>query len=110
LKTKLILVKTLHTLIWASYVWIIGYVLAAGITGRITPMGWGAVALLLLEGIVLLVNRWRCPLTHLAARYTAERAENFDIFLPLWLARHNKTIFTPPAVAGILLAAYHAVR
>jgi hypothetical protein len=32
-------------------------------------------------------------LTSLAGRYTEERADNFDIYLPLWLARRNKTIF-----------------
>jgi hypothetical protein len=39
------------------------------------------------------VNRRRCPLTDLAGRYTEERTDNFDIYLPLWLARRNKTIF-----------------
>jgi hypothetical protein len=29
----------------------------------------------------------------LAARYTTDRQDNFDIFLPVWLARYNKTIF-----------------
>lgn len=33
------------------------------------------------------------PLTNLAGRYTKERTDNFDIYLPLWLARRNKTIF-----------------
>ena len=32
-------------------------------------------------------------MTDLASRYTEERADNFDIYLPLWLARHNKLIF-----------------
>jgi hypothetical protein len=31
-------------------------------------------------------------LTDLAARYTEERTDNFDIYLPLWLAQRNKTI------------------
>jgi hypothetical protein len=48
--------------------------------------------------IVLLANRMRCPLTGIAARYTDDRSDNFDIFLPAWLARHNKVIF------GTLLA------
>jgi hypothetical protein len=107
---KLFLVKALHTLIWGAYVWLIGYVLVSGIAGPVTPLVWGAAALILIEGIVLLVNHGSCPLTSVAARYTEERADNFDIFLPLWLARHNKEIFTPLAVAGILLAAFRALR
>jgi hypothetical protein len=49
--------------------------------------------LVLVECAVLAVNRGRCPLTDLASRYTEERTDNFDIYLPLWLARRNKTIF-----------------
>ena len=45
------------------------------------------------ECAILAMNRGRCPFTDLAARYTEDRRENFDIYLPLWLARHNKSIF-----------------
>ena len=56
---------------------------------------WGAslTGLVLVECTVLAMNRGRCPLTDLAGRYTKDRTDNFDIYLPLWLARHNKTIF-----------------
>jgi len=47
----------------------------------------------MVEVIILAVNRWRCPLIAVAARYTDDRRENFDIYLPLWLAMHNKTVF-----------------
>jgi hypothetical protein len=43
--------------------------------------------------LILAVNKGRCPLTNLAGRYTRDRTDNFDIYLPLWLARHNKMIF-----------------
>ena len=48
------------------------------------------------------MNRGRCPLTDLASRYTDERTDNFDIYLPLWLARSNKTIFGTLFVVGEL--------
>jgi len=32
-------------------------------------------------------------LTAVAARYTADRRDNFDLYLPQWLARYNKLIF-----------------
>jgi hypothetical protein len=56
---------------------------------------WAAAltGLVLVECAVLAVNRGRCPLTDLAARYTDEPTDSFDIYLPLWLARRNKTIF-----------------
>ena len=49
--------------------------------------------LVLVECGVLAMNRGRCPLTDLAGRYTEDRTDNFDIYLPLWLARRNKMVF-----------------
>ena len=54
--------------------------------------------------MVLAVNGWRCPLTSVASRYTDERRDNFDIYLPNWLARHNKLIFGALYVAGVAFA------
>jgi hypothetical protein len=40
----------------------------------------------------------------MAERYTANRSDNFDIFLPVWLARNNKLIFGSLfAVSEVLL-------
>jgi hypothetical protein len=55
---------------------------------------WIPASLLILESIVLVLNRWKCPITGMAERFTAERKANFDIYLPEWLARYNKEIFT----------------
>jgi hypothetical protein len=40
--------------------------------------------------------------------YTAERADNFDIYMPLWLARQNKTIFGALFIGGevVLVASF----
>lgn len=46
-------------------------------------------------------NRGRCPLTDVAARHTADRQDNFDIYLPVWLARYNKLIFGALYLAGV---------
>jgi hypothetical protein len=54
------------------------------------------------ECLILAANRGRCPLTGVAARYTEQRTDNFDIYLPLWLARWNKAIFGVIFVAGVL--------
>ena len=67
---------------------------------------WAAVltGMVLIECAILAMNRGRCPLTDIAAGHTAERANNFDIYLPVWLARHNKTIFGTLFVVGMLFA------
>ena len=58
---------------------------------------------------MLIANDERCPLTGVAARYTVDRRDNFDIYLPEWLARHNKLIFGGLFVVGIALVLYQTV-
>jgi len=41
----LTLIKVLHTLIWAFFVVVIGYVLYSGIAGRITTYTWIGIGL-----------------------------------------------------------------
>jgi hypothetical protein len=57
-----------------------------------------------LEVLILVFNSWRCPLTGVAARYTPDRRDNFDIYLPEWLARHNKGVFGTLFVLGLVFA------
>ena len=94
-------IKLLHTAIWLFFA---GCIVAIPVAGAGRQFQWAAAltGLVLIECAVLAVNRGRCPLTGLAARYTEERADNFDIYLPLWLARRNKTIFGTLFVAGEL--------
>lgn len=94
-------VKMLHTLVWAFFV---GCIVAVPILGRLGRFGPAAVLMgvVVAEGVVLAVNRLRCPLTGLAEKFTADRADNFDIYLPVWVARHNKVIFGLLFLGGTL--------
>jgi hypothetical protein len=40
----------------------------------------------LLEGVVLIFNKWTCPLRTMAENCGAENGQISDIFLPKWLA------------------------
>jgi hypothetical protein len=106
---KLFLVKVLHTFIWAFFVSIIGFIVYAGIWNRLSSWVWIAVGLIIAEGIVLLLNKGKCPLTPIAAQFTNNREDNFDIFLPRWLARYNKIIFTVIYFLGVVLVMYRAL-
>jgi hypothetical protein len=92
-------IKILHTAVWAVMA---SSILALPITAVMRHFRWSAALtlLILVECAVLAFNGGRCPLTNLAAHYTAERADNFDIYLPLWLARYNKTIFGALFIGG----------
>ena len=105
---SLFLVRAVHTAIWAFFAGLIFYILIAGITGAITPAVYVSIALVAVESLVLIFFGWRCPLTIIAFRYTEDRASNFDIFLPAWLAEHNKTIFGFLYAAGLALVLYRA--
>jgi hypothetical protein len=88
----LILIKIIHTVVWAVFAGAI-LVLPWFIARRHWRcVGW-LVALVAVECMVVAVNGMRCPLTDVAARYTTNRVDNFDIYLPVWLARWNKVIF-----------------
>lgn len=106
---KLFLIKLVHTAIWAFFVATIGYVVYAGVTGDIGLPVWIAIGLVSLEGLVLLLNQGRCPLTSVGARYTEDRSDAFDIFLPNWLAKHNKLIFTTIFLAATALVISRAI-
>ena len=100
---KLLILKLIHTLIWIFFVWVIGYVVYSGITNQITSYTWVGIGLVIGEGLVLWIFNLFCPLTVLARRYSDSQKDNFDIFLPNWLARHNKVIFTSIFVGGLIL-------
>jgi len=98
----LAVVKTVHTAVWAFF---------AGCVVSLPVLGWRGdfraailvVGAVMVEVAILAVNCGHCPLTPLAARYTTDRRDNFDIFLPVWLARYNKIIFGSVYLAGIAI-------
>ncbi len=101
----LVIVKLIHTVVWVFFVACIAAIPYFAAIGNVRTAGI-FIAIVTIEVLVLVVNRWRCPLTGVAARYTAERQDNFDIYLPLWLARHNKLIFGTLFVAGVAYTVY----
>ncbi|WP_067029823.1 hypothetical protein [Allomuricauda sp. CP2A] len=100
---KLFWIKLVHTLIWAFFVVVIFYVLFSGITGNINTYTWVGIALVIGEGLVLLIFKMFCPLTLMARKYSDSTKDNFDIFLPNGLAKNNKLIFTSIFLIGFVL-------
>ena len=95
-------VKVIHTLIWAVFAGSIAAIPVMALIGdhRAAFIFIGIVSI---EVLVLIVNGMTCPLTAIAARYTDDRSANFDIYLPEWLARHNKEVFGSLYVGGIVI-------
>jgi hypothetical protein len=96
-------IKVVHTVAWAFFAGCIVAITVVSWCGHQVAAAWLS-AIVLVEVLVLLLNRWRCPLTAVAARYTDDRRDNFDIYLPEWLARHNKVIFGALYIMGVAFA------
>ncbi|MDH3305364.1 MAG: hypothetical protein OEM92_09165 [Gammaproteobacteria bacterium] len=99
-------IKAVHTAIWAILVVCILTIPALGWTEMYRQAIWLS-GVVLVEILVLVLNGWQCPLTRVAARHTDDRRDNFDIYLPAWLARHNKVIFGSLFVAGEVIVVLH---
>jgi hypothetical protein len=97
--TSLVTIKTIHTVVWAVLASCILAIPAFGWIEMYQVVVWLTV-IVVLEILVIALNSWRYPLTRVAARYTDDRRHNFDIYLPAWLAQHNKLIFGSIFVAG----------
>ncbi|MGA7615921.1 MAG: hypothetical protein WBX15_12160 [Thermoanaerobaculia bacterium] len=108
-RVRLRAIKLAHTVVWALFA---GSILAipAFAWMRNLPVAWILIGIVFCEVLVLLFNGMRCPLTDVAAKYTGDRRDNFDIYLPEWLARHNKTIFGLLYVVGILVTIAEELR
>lgn len=98
--------KIIHTLIWFFYVFVIGYILYASICNKISIYLFLGIGFVILEGVILLIFKWKCPLTVISYQYSDNHEAGFDIFLPKWLAKHNKSIFGTLFAIGVLITIF----
>ncbi|MFZ0395119.1 MAG: hypothetical protein WCF17_15065 [Terracidiphilus sp.] len=105
----LIVIKSLHTLVWLFFV---ACIFAISLAAAQDHFGRAAVfsGIVVIEILALAFNRGRCPLTNVAERFTADRTPNFDIYLPLWIAKHNKSVFGTVFVAAECFALWRWVN
>lgn len=93
-------IKFVHSFIFFLMTACILYVLYSGLFNRVGWLTLISIVLVVVEGIALAINRWRCPLTTLAENMGAEDGSVTGIFLPRWLAKRAFIIWT-----GVFLGA-----
>jgi len=93
-ETSLAIIKLIHTLVWLFFNAVIFYMLYAAIANKLDMWLWIGFTLVLLEGLTLLIFKFFCPLTIMARKYSDSTRDNFDIYLPNWLAKNTKLIYT----------------
>lgn len=98
---RLLLIKIIHTLVWLFFNCVIFYLVYAVISNRINEWVWIGMGLIAIEAIILLLFGMMCPLTIMARKYSSSTRDNFDIFLPNWLAKNNKLIYS--VIMGMVL-------
>ena len=103
--TRLVVVKTLHTMIWLTIESCMAYVLVSGIRRRSDRRAAAAAGVVAAECVVFIGNGLRCPLTDLAASLGAEHGSVTDLYLPRSIA-HSLQAIHIPIVA--IAAALHA--
>lgn len=103
---QLTVIKIIHTLIWLFFNVVLFYLLYAVIINKIDIWVWICVGLVALEIITLLAFKWFCPLTVWARKYSDSEKNNFDIYLPEWLAKYNKLIYGGIFSLSILILMY----
>ena len=109
-ESKLLLIKIIHTLVWLFFNVVIFYMLYAVIANKIDWLVWTGYGLIAAEGLVLLIFKNICPITIVARGYAASGKDNFDIFLPNWLARYNKVIYMGIVMVVIILTIYQLLK
>lgn len=82
---------------------VIFYLLYAVIVNRIDLWVWICLGFIFLEGLVLLVFKSICPITLVARNFSDSKAHNFDIYLPNWLAKNNKMIYSGIVILALLI-------
>lgn len=104
--SKLTLIKTIHTLIWVFFNIVIFYLFYAVLINKIDKWVWICLGIIVLEGLILLIFKAVCPITLAARRYSDSEKENFDIYLPNWLAKYNKLIYTTIVLIAVVILIY----
>lgn len=109
-ESKLRMIRIVHTLVWILFNVVIFYMLYAVIVNKIDIWLWVCYGLIFAEGLTLLLFKMYCPLTVWARKYSDSSKENFDIYLPNWLAKYNKLIYTSIVVFISVLAAIRIIN
>lgn len=107
---KLTLIKVIHTLIWVFLNVVIFYILYAAIANKLDRWLWIGYGFVFLEGLILLTFNSHCPLNLLARKYSTSTKDNFDIYLPSWLAKYTKSIYITIVAIAFVITLYQILN
>ncbi len=103
-------IKSVHTVIFFLLSGLLGTFLYEVIVNRISLFTWIAVTLFLAEGVILLVNHGRCPLTTYAEQLGSPHGQITDTFLPKWFADRVFIVYTVLFIGSVLFLGFRLLR
>jgi len=103
-------VKALHILFFIVFNGFLLIFLYEVVADRITAFTTVALATFFVETIILVANRWKCPLTVYAEKLGLPSGRVTDVFLPRWIADRAFQIYGVIFAAGISLLVVRLLR
>jgi len=91
---KVFVIKFIHSFFFLLMVFSLFYTLFCCITGTYNWTLPVAMAIIIIDGLLIALNRGRCPLTTLAAKYGAKNGAVTHLFMPVFMARYVFKFFT----------------
>lgn len=83
----------------------LGYVYYSGISERFTSWTVVSTAVILFEGLVVVINKGSCPLAYIHRRFGDDKTL-FELILPKRLAKQVFPFFAVISAAGLLVLAW----
>lgn len=102
-RPALVGVKAVHSLLYFSIEFCMGYLIYTGLKGREDRRTAIAAGVVGGESLIFLGNRCRCPLTGLAENLGAASGSVTDIYLPSFIASHLPLIHVPLLALALCL-------
>ena len=103
-------IKSVHTVVFFLLSGLLGIFVYEVMVNRISLFTWTAVTLFLAEGVILMMNGWRCPLTTYAEKLGSSHGQITDIFLPKWFADRVFIVYTGLFIGGLLFLVFRLLR
>ena len=95
-------IKTFHSLIFFLMVFCLGYGLYAAITARYDWTVLAALLIIAADGLSIVLNKGRCPLSTLAEHYGAKNGAVTHLFIPRWAARYVFKFFITVLIIEVI--------
>jgi hypothetical protein len=109
-RSALVGVKAVHSLLYFSIEYCMGYLIYTGLKGREDRRTAIAAGVVGGESLIFLGNRCRCPLTGVAEHLGAASGSVTDIYLPGFLASHLVLIHVPLLALALCLHVRNFLR